>query len=204
MIHIIYLNINYKTECYFIQQISSKFLQTYKLANINIHDQRIKLIKTRRRFPLTMILPLEKRGGATFTLRFLDLEQIRVDKVSHGAFVERCPMLVDRLLKEVRHFRAVLRYLVANLLETGQITHHGDEVDGGHAAEQLETLLDQVHESFEPIVAMLETHSHYDGAYNVADRHSKGGRNVRRYATFRRQSTKKRPHLALKSNLLLL
>lgn len=147
-----------------------------------------------------MILPLKKRGGATFSLRFLDLEQIRVDKVSHGAFVERCPMLVDRLLKEVRHFRAVLRYLVANLLETGQITHHGDEVDGGHAAEQLEALLDQVHESFEPIVAMLETHSHYDGAYNVADRHSKGGRNVRRYASFRRQSTKERPHLALKSN----
>lgn len=133
---------------------------------------------------LTVILSLEKGGGTTLPLRFLDLEQVRVDEISHCPLVESRAMLIDRLLKETGHFRPIFRQFVSNLLQAGQVTHHGDEVDGGHTAEQFEPLLDQVHKSFESGVAMLESYSHYDGADNVADRHSKGSRNVGRRATF--------------------
>lgn len=147
---------------------------------------------------LTVILPLKKGGCTTLPLRFLDLEQVRVDEISHRPLVESRTMLIDRLLKETCHFRPIFRQFVSNLLQAGQVTHYGDEVDGSHAAEQFESLFDQVHKSFESGVSVLESYSHYDGADNVADRHSKGGRDVGRRATFRRQSAKKRFNLALK------
>lgn len=149
-----------------------------------------------------MIFPLEKGGCTALPLRFLDLEQVRVDEISHCPLIESRAMLVDRLLKEARHFCPILRQFVPNLLKAGQVTHDGDEVDGSHAAEQFEPFLDQVHESFESCVPVLESYSHYDGADYVADRHPEGSRDVGRRAAFRRQSAKKRFHLALKYYIL--
>lgn len=116
--------------------------------------------KKKYRFLLTMIFSLEKLSLPAFLLGLLNLEQISVHEIAHVILVEGCSVLIDSLLEEIRHFRTILRDLISYALHARQVTHARDIVDAHHAGEELKSLLDEAHESFESRVAVMEAHSH--------------------------------------------
>lgn len=144
-----------------------------------------------------MISSLEELSLATFRLCLLDLEQIRVDEIANVALVKSRPMLIDGLLEELGHLGAILAELVADSLEPGQVTQHGDEIHRDHAAEELEALVDEAHEALESRVAVIEAHPHDDRANDVADRHTERWRDVSWLAAVYHQARYERVDFAL-------
>lgn len=148
-----------------------------------------------------MVFSLEKLISPVFLLGLLNLDQISVQEIARAVLVEGLSVLIDSLLKEICHFLPILRDLVSDALLPRQVTHNRYIVDGRHAGEELESLLDEVHESFESRVAMMETHSHYERADHVADRHTEGGRDVCGSSASHRTPPQKRIDFVLNQNI---
>lgn len=160
--------------------------------------------KKKYRFLLTMVFSLEKLSLPAFLLGSLNLEQISVHEIAHVILVKGVSVLIDSLLEEIRHFRPILRDLVSDALHARQVTHDRYIVDGYHAGEEFESLLDEAHEFFELRVAVMETHSHYERADHVTDRHTETERDVCGRPASHRHPPQKRINFALNQNIAII
>lgn len=120
----------------------------------------------------TLIFALEE--FASFSLCFLNLQKIGVDKISDIPSVKGFSVLLDIVLEIVCHFTSILVEFAHDVLQAGYVFQHGEKIYVNDTSKKPEAFLSQRHEFLVSRVSMVETNPHCNRTDDIADGHAQG------------------------------